>query len=78
MKAITNIEQLSKLQKFSNRILLLQKCVEQARESILNSPTVFFNDSSYTTPSFLIDGAERNIESIQEELRFLSYIQPYL
>ena len=74
MKTITNIEQLSKLQKFNNRILLLQNCLKQARESLLNSP----NDTSYVAPSFLIDDVQRDIDSIQEELRVLSYIHPYL
>ena len=67
-------EQFYKLQTFNNRIILLQNCLKQAQESIRNSP----NDTSYCSPNFEIDGIVRDIESIQEELRVLSYIQPYL
>jgi len=71
---IISVKQLEKLSKFNNRIALLQDCLKQAQESAKNA----LNNTSYTSPCFKIDGIVRDIESIQEEIRILSYIQPYL
>ena len=70
----TTTEKLEKLSSFNERIILLRECLKQAQESIRTSP----NDTSYVSPCFKIDEIVRDVESIQEELRVLSYIQPYL
>ena len=74
MKNINSVEQLNKLQNLNNRFILLQNCLKQAYEKIINSP----NDTSYCSPYFLIDGVVRDIESIHEEMRVLTYLQFFI
>lgn len=64
--------------KIKNRVALLQNCLEQARLYLEKNPQT---DTGATFPNYIVNrdlDSVRDLDSIQEELRVLTFIQPYL
>lgn len=69
---------LKELQKINERIALLEDCLEQAMNYAKEHSETDSGKTSFIFPSYVIDGIVRDVDSIQEELRILEYVRPYL